>query len=443
LSTSALVLEGISKRYHVYASPRDRLREAFDLRRRKHHVEVDALSDINLEVSRGDVLGVVGKNGAGKSTLLKVIAGLIQPSSGNLFVNGEVSSLLDLGGGMNFEQSGRENAYFLASLDNSGEDLLDRVEAIVEFAQIGDMIDQPVKYYSHGMRARVAFAAATSINPDILIVDEVLAVGDSQFQRRCYARMELLMSQGTTVLFVSHDNQSVVEFCRRAIALHEGKLVDDGKPVAVVQRYLRRLDQQLYRAPDLSFELHKEQCADSDENEMHVESDPNDTVTQEPTAWLDPDLVVTSFSEVSNGPVCLRSIRLLSSTGGEINTFSCGEVVAIEIEMIAESDVESVVLPVSIKTKKGVEVCGVRYPNDKSVIKISAGTTVFNAKFRNVFLAGEYFITIGVTEVLEAGKNVMYRADDCGAFRVTDDGDIVRWGLFDLAPIWDVEQSDE
>lgn len=420
--TSALQLKNVCKSYKAYTSPADRLREALSLRGKSFHKEISALSDISIDVPKGEVLGVVGHNGAGKSTLLKIAAGLIPPTSGQVLRHGETSTLLDLGAGMNLERSGRDNARFLSKLELDESDQADAMEAaIVEFADIGDMIERPMKYYSTGMRARVAFAAATSIRPDLLIVDEVLAVGDSQFQRKCYARMEALMSEGTTVLFVSHDNQAIVEFCKRAILLASGQLLADGEPATVVKDYLRKLDNQT--ASDATL-------PPSTSSEQPENGAVNGTPLTGP--HIDPELIVSDFSEVSNSEIKLLGVGLHDSEDIPANVIETGDTVVFRITYESPKALDNVVFPLSIKTKKGVEIMGVRHPCDHSTLTLPSGSCVVQFEFDCSLLQGDYFVSVGVTQLSGEQKTVLYRGDDCFVFRVLPDPSRVRWGFTNI-----------
>ena len=242
----AVKLEQVSKHYKLYDSPKDRFKEALDPFRRRRYREFFALNHIDLEIKKGEILGVVGRNGSGKSTLLKLIAGVIPPSSGRLTVNGNVSAMLELGSGLNPDMNGIQNIYFGGiMLGISPEEMKTKVDEIVAFAEIGDFINQPLKTYSSGMKARLGFALAISIKPEILVVDEVLSVGDDLFKRKCYTKIEELFKSRCTVFFVSHSISSVVEICTRTILLDKGELILEGPP-AFVTRYYQKL---LYALP--------------------------------------------------------------------------------------------------------------------------------------------------------------------------------------------------
>ncbi|MBI1784576.1 ABC transporter ATP-binding protein, partial [Candidatus Sumerlaeota bacterium] len=227
--------EGLSKRYMIYGRPIDRLHDWFAPESRRWGKPFWALRDINLTVAEGTSLGVVGVNGAGKSTLLKLLTGTTVPTSGTYSIRGRVSALLELGMGFHPQFTGRENILFNGKmLGLTDAELRERTPAIIEFAEIGDFIDQPLRTYSSGMSLRLAFAIAASVEPDVLIIDEALSVGDLHFQQKCLARIRRFQEAGVTILFVSHDPALIKSFCTEAILLDGGLLIDHGKPGAVL-----------------------------------------------------------------------------------------------------------------------------------------------------------------------------------------------------------------
>lgn len=241
----AIKVENLTKTYKLYDSPADRLKEALHWRGKKYHKDFHALNDVSFEIKKGETVGIIGKNGSGKSTLLKIITGVLSPSSGKVTVNGRVSALLELGAGFNPEYTGMENIYFQGNLMGySNEEMANKVDAIVEFADIGDFINQPVKSYSSGMFARLAFAVAINVEPEILIVDEALAVGDMLFQQKCLFRMKNMMKSGSTILFVSHSLSQVRSLCEQAIYFRCGSLVRTGKSPEVCDLYMNDLTSQ-------------------------------------------------------------------------------------------------------------------------------------------------------------------------------------------------------
>ena len=232
--------ENVSKIYKLFTSKTERMKESLHPFKKKYHKEFYALDDIQLEVKKGEILGIVGMNGSGKSTLLKIIAGIIQQSSGFVKVTGNVVPLLELGAGFNPEFNGLENIYFYNTIMGHSRAETDKIlHKILDFAEIGDFIHQPVKTYSSGMKARLSFAVSVNINPDILIIDEVLSVGDELFKRKSFSRIEEFFKAGKTILFVSHSAAHINQLCTRAIMLHQGNIVLQGVPKFVTMNYTK------------------------------------------------------------------------------------------------------------------------------------------------------------------------------------------------------------
>lgn len=235
----AVAVENLCKSYPVYSRPSDRLKELFRLGRRRHHADFWALRDITLTIRNGTTFGLVGENGSGKSTLLQIIAGILQPTSGTAQVNGRVAALLELGSGFNPEFSGRENVFLNGSiLGFSNREMERKFPEIAEFAEIGDFIHQPVKTYSSGMIVRLAFAVAIHMDPEILLVDEALAVGDVYFRHRCLRKIHEMHARGITIIFVSHETATVKGLCDEAAWLAAGQVAEVGNPERVVSKYL-------------------------------------------------------------------------------------------------------------------------------------------------------------------------------------------------------------
>lgn len=239
MSEVIIKADKISKYYKLYDKTSDRLKESLSLTRKKYHKEYYALNEVSFEVKKGENIGIIGANGAGKSTLLKIITGVLTPSSGSFFAKGKISALLELGTGFNPEYTGMENIYLNGTMMGYTKEQMDKkVDFVKEFAGIGDFIYQPVKTYSSGMFARLAFAVAVNVDPEILIVDEALAVGDVRFQIKCMNKMKEMMMGGTTVLFVSHDTNAIRRFCSGAIWLNKGQIQATGDVNSVADMYL-------------------------------------------------------------------------------------------------------------------------------------------------------------------------------------------------------------
>jgi lipopolysaccharide transport system ATP-binding protein len=273
----AVEFQGVSKSYAIYDAPGDRLKELLSLNRLKRHKDFWALHDLSFEVRRGETFCVVGENGSGKSTLLQMVAGILHPSSGHVAVNGRVSALLELGAGFNPEFSGRDNVYLNGSIMGLSTRQIDqRYAEISAFAEIGDFINQPVKTYSSGMVVRLAFAVAINVDPEVLLVDEALAVGDIYFRQRCMRKVHELRQKGVTILFVSHAVSDVKAIGDRALWLDHGRLIDIGEPDRVVAKYLAAMT-----AKDSTYLRHKSETEpksarrDSIQAPEIVESIPN------------------------------------------------------------------------------------------------------------------------------------------------------------------------
>jgi ABC-type polysaccharide/polyol phosphate transport system ATPase subunit len=234
----AVEFKNICKKYNIYERPADRLKEIIWRNTRSYHREFWALKDINLNIEAGTTTAILGPNGSGKSTLLQLMAKVLQPTSGTMTVNGRVTAILELGAGFQPEYSGRENVLLNGMILGIPEaEMIERLDQIAEFAEVGDFFDQPTKTYSSGMVVRLAFASAISVDPEILLVDEALAVGDARFQAKCIAHLEKMRAQGKTIIFVSHDTAVVRAFCHKAVLLNGGQVTEQGSVLDVVPKY--------------------------------------------------------------------------------------------------------------------------------------------------------------------------------------------------------------
>lgn len=234
----AISVRNLTKTYRIFGHPGDRIKQALTLGRVKFHREFTALRDVSLEIKKGETVGIIGRNGSGKSTLLQLICGILKPSSGSVQVNGRVSALLELGAGFNPEFTGRENVFFQGALMGLAKEEVDqRFDDIAAFADIGEFIDQPVRTYSSGMFVRLAFSVAINVSPDVLIVDEALAVGDMEFQTRCMEKLRALQEDGLTLVLVTHSHSLIASLCHRVVQLSKGFLISQGLPAEVLAAY--------------------------------------------------------------------------------------------------------------------------------------------------------------------------------------------------------------
>lgn len=276
MKENIIKLENINKVFKLYKNNRDRFKEALSITKRKYHEEFYALKNIDLEIKKGEVVGFLGKNGAGKSTLLKIITGVLTPTTGKVEINGKISALLELGAGFNLEYTGIENIYFNGTLMGIGRSEMEKkINDIIEFADIGEFINQPVKNYSSGMFARLAFSVAINVDPEILIVDEALSVGDMAFQEKSITKMKEIIKKGTTVIFVSHSLSSVRNFCKRAVWMEKGeiKMIGDSKDICELYQEELHIEalKQIEKTKFIQKELKETLIEKKDKKTIYVE----------------------------------------------------------------------------------------------------------------------------------------------------------------------------
>jgi lipopolysaccharide transport system ATP-binding protein len=335
MSEIAISLKNVSKCYKRYSLPVDRLKELL-LPGKSHAEHFWALRDINLEVTRGETLGIIGQNGSGKSTLLQIIAKTLTPTTGELQVNGRVSALLELGSGFNPEFTGRQNVFFNGRiLGLSRAEIEAKFDDIAAFAEIGDFLDQPVKTYSSGMVVRLAFAVVANTEPQILIVDEALAVGDAKFQARCMKRIRQMKEQGVTILFVSHDSSSVKMLCQRAALMNQGTLLETGNPKDVVNHYIALLNSS---QSDKEIELQKTESS-------------NSTVPDKNS--------VSKAYRHGNQLVTIKNVRLTDIDNQEIKEkLETGSILNIIVELDSQAELSDLVVGFSLRNLIGVVIYG-------------------------------------------------------------------------------------
>jgi len=337
----AIHVNGLSKRFNMYEKAHDRLLQMV-LPSKKLHQEVWALKDISFEVARGESVGIIGKNGSGKSTLLQIICGTLTPTSGTVNVDGRIAALLELGSGFNPEFSGRENVYLNCAIHGISRSKTDELmDDILSFADIGEFVDQPVKTYSSGMFVRLAFSVQANLKPEILIVDEALAVGDALFQKRCYERIEKLTSNGTTLLFVSHDEESVRTLTQRAIFLSNGKIQSIGTSADVILDYRRNLHEQesLY-LQQLTKNL-------SDKASQHQKDEAGATKT---------DVKSADRFSFGNQDAEILDVQVLNATGEETQVFYATDTAIIRVSFRCNVDLDHLNISLRLRNKEGVKI---------------------------------------------------------------------------------------
>ncbi len=351
----AVSLDQVVKTYKIYPKSYNRIVEAFLPGSKKLHTSFQALDGISFEVKKGEFIGIVGKNGSGKSTLLQLVCGIFPPTAGKVVVNGRISALLELGAGFNPEFTGRQNVYLNATiLGFKKEEIEKKLDDIIAFADIGDFIDQPIKTYSSGMVVRLAFAVHANVEPDILIVDEALSVGDSYFQAKCTKLMKELISSGVTIIYVTHDITSVPLLCDRAVYLEKGKIKQIGPAIDVVDGYLRDLRDEQYR--DGIIKLDTE--VDSNSNVVTRSQE----VYQVPASNVQKEVRARVFAErvkkyrYGTGGARVQYIETLDEDGVSSDTFNFKEKVIIRAHILIEKDVDALNCCALIRNKHGVEI---------------------------------------------------------------------------------------
>lgn len=391
---TVISLQDVSKEYKLYANQNDRFKEIFTSK--SHHTNKKALNNISLEIKKKEAVGIIGSNGAGKSTLLKILTGIVKPTEGHLTISGRVSAILELGAGFNPERSGLENIKYNCMLMGLSEsEINSRIASICEFADIGDYIYQPVKVYSSGMVARLAFATAVSVDPDILIVDEALSVGDSYFQAKSIAKMKELI-QDKTVIFVSHTMDVIRSFCQRVIYIKDGNVFMDGDVRSVTQQYERDNNQRLAA-------LNKSMSLDLLVNNQSVKSITNEIVNSS-SELFDIDFE-RRVKELRAGTGEVQFIRADLYVNGELsNTASFGATMTIKLYFHCNEDIaEGGTVGYTIRNRNGVDVFGFNSYNKIELLpEMSAGEIkVATATFRNVLAPGEgYVVGLGLKSKL-------------------------------------------
>ena len=396
-SEIAISVKNVSKRFEMYAQPRDRLLQFLSFGKRQYFKEFWALRDISLDVAKGETLGILGRNGSGKSTLLQIITGTLFPTTGDVRTNGVLAALLELGSGFNPDFTGRENVYLNGSvLGFSREEMDARFDSIAGFADIGEHLDQPVKTYSSGMYVRLAFAVQACVEPQILIVDEALSVGDEKFQRKCFEYIERLRSNGCSILLVTHSTTTVEKFCQRAALLHKGELHGLGSAKEIVDQYHALLysDEKAY----LRYM-----------NNQTLVVDPVSTVDEAPVLCTSEELIAESLecqSEESSGlRAIIKTWEVLDQSGGYSEVFRSGEEVKIRFNVDVLEPVPEIQGGVLIRTVEGVSAFGTSslYHEKNYLNARSHSTLQFDFNLRLSLCPGTYFVTLAIAEAISHG----------------------------------------
>ena len=430
----AISVNDVSKMYKLYDNPMDRLKESLGLSRKKKYKEHYALNHVSFQVHKGETVGIIGTNGSGKSTILKIITGVLSPTGGEVSVNGRISALLELGAGFNGEYSGLENVYLNGSMIGFSREEIDaKLQSILDFADIGEFIHQPVKTYSSGMFVRLAFAVAINIDPEILIVDEALSVGDVFFQAKCYRKFEEFKEMGKTILFVSHDLSSIGKYCDRVVLLNKGEKLAEGGAKEMVNLYRRVLVNQ-YDDADLE---EGAENAEAGQDGQLTDGTAGENVSKKEHAGggramkdslnLNPKILEYGSKL---GEIVAFAIR--DDTGMITNVIEKGKEFSVQMKVRFQADVNDPIFAFTLKDLKGTEITGTNTMYEHTPVKPQKAGDVREITFKQIMPleAGEYMLCLGCTGYKDGDFTVFHRLYDvCNLTVITDKKAV---GYFDM-----------
>ncbi|TPI44872.1 ABC transporter ATP-binding protein [Mesorhizobium sp. B2-9-1] len=463
-SDIAIHVSGVSKHYVMFERPEDRFKQMvvprlerlFGRPSRRYFREFAALSDVSLEIGRGETVGIVGRNGSGKSTLLQIICGTLQPTSGSVKVNGRIAALLELGAGFNPEFTGRENVFLNAAiLGVPRKEMEWRFDEIARFADIGPFIDQPVKTYSSGMYVRLAFATAINVDPDILVVDEALAVGDEAFQRKCFARIEDIKDKGGTILFVSHGAQAIVQLCTRAILIDSGEKILEGRPKAVISQYQRLVNATASGAAEIRSGIVAMRdanisiggSAERSAAEARIETEGQNARPTEISTGatsdlgdFDSSLISKSIAYQEERGARIRDVRIVTVGGEKVNVLKLGRRYFVEYWVDFVTSASRVGFGIGITTTTGLHVAGAKCRASRVALAAAGSSLKAKFEFTCLLLPGHYFITCQVRGLPEEDEVPLHRIIDAMAFRVAEEDEKLPAGLVDLSMVVTIER---
>ena len=404
----AISVNDVSKMYKLYDNPMDRLKESLGLSRKKKYKEHYALNGISFEIKKGETVGIIGTNGSGKSTILKIITGVLNPTSGSVQVDGRISALLELGAGFNMEYTGLENVYLNGTmLGFSKEEIDARLQDILDFADIGEFIHQPVKTYSSGMFVRLAFAVAINIDPEILIVDEALSVGDIFFQSKCFRKFEEFKERGKTILLVSHDLSSISKYCDRVILLNKGNKVSEGSPKVVVDEYKKILAN---KSEGVETET-KEEAIDTPDQEVQNEQNGKFSIKNN---WSKSFPLNPEFIEYGTGKAEILDFLIRDCNGNITNLIEKDTEFEIEMKVKFHDVVSEPIFAYTIKDIRGTDLTGTNTMYENAPVREMHKDDVQEVGFRQkmTLQGGEYMLSLGCTGYCDGDFEVFHRLYD-------------------------------
>ncbi len=412
----AISVRHVDKVYKLYDKPSDRLKEALGLAKCRH-TDHKALSDVNMDIRKGETVGIIGTNGSGKSTILKIITGVLNPTAGEVEVDGRISALLELGAGFNMEYNGIDNIYLNGTMIGfSKKEIDEKMESILEFADIGEYVYQPCKTYSSGMFVRLAFAVAINIDPEILIVDEALSVGDVFFQAKCYHKFEEFKAMGKTILFVSHDLSSIAKYCDRVVLLNRGVKLGEGAPKEMIDAYKKVLVGQ-YELPEPG-----EHRLLDDEELRNVAA----KAVDKSESNLNPELI-----EYGSGKATIEEYYITDENGTRTSAIIKGSDYSIHMRVKINEDIQGPIFAYTIKNIRGTEITGTNTMIEKAFLEpVKAGEVKEITFTQHMNLqGGEYLLSLGCTGFEEDTFTVYHRLYDVLNLTVISDKDTV--GYYD------------
>ncbi|MDO4267653.1 MAG: ABC transporter ATP-binding protein [Eubacteriales bacterium] len=430
-SEYAIQVQDVSKVYRLYEKPIDRLKESLSLTHKSYHRDFFALNDISFQVKKGETVGIIGTNGSGKSTILKIITGVLTPSSGSVRVSGVISALLELGAGFNMDYTGIENVYMNGTMMGFTRSQMEKkLPDILEFADIGDFVYQPVKTYSSGMFVRLAFALAINVEPEILIVDEALSVGDVFFQSKCYRRMEEIRKNGTTILMVTHDMGSVIKYCDRVVLLNKGHYVAEGEAGKMVDLYKKILANQM--------DALEEELDEMNDFSGGAGSGEKQQKTQKPQHQMHGGLMKDKLSinpertEYGNGKAEIYDLGLFDERGNLTNLLLKGEYFEIREKIRFAEPVQAPIFTYTIKDKKGADLTGTNTMYEGTQIKPVKRGDEYEVTFRQkmTLQGGEYLLSMSCTGFEQGEHTVYHRLYDVASITVISNKNTV--GVYDM-----------
>ncbi len=406
--SKAIDVRNVTKVYRLYDRPADRLKESLSIRKKNYHKDFHALRDVSFDVEKGQSVGIIGTNGSGKSTMLKIITGVLTPTAGEVEVQGKISALLELGAGFNMEYTGIENIYMNGTMMGFTKAEMDeKLEEILEFADIGDFVYQPVKSYSSGMFVRLAFALAINVDPEILIVDEALSVGDIFFQAKCDHRMDELRKKGPTILMVTHDMSSVLKYCDKCILLNSGEKVAEGRPGEMVDLYKKILAGQYDQLEEM---VNEREAANSVPGNAQSAPKAHSVHAASDGGLMRASMTVNpNVSEYGNGKAEIYDFGILDKDGRLTNLILKGERFTIREKIRFSDMIEAPIFTYTFRDKKGNDLSGTNTMFEGQNIRSVHAGDEYEVEFTQQMdlQGGEYLLSMSCTG-FEQGEHVVY-----------------------------------